>query len=110
MKHATLDATARHYDDLIPAHERGSFATRLQATRHTIAIGDQLRDARALAGMTIPQVAALARVGTSTASHLERGDPDVSIDRLRRVALALGLRLSIDLSHLTSIEVPGGSS
>ena len=107
MKHATLDATARDYDDLIPAHERDAFATKLQATRHAIAIGDQLREERALAGMTIREVAALARVGTSTASRLEQGDPDVSIDRLRRVALAIGLRMSIDFSHLTSI-VAGG--
>ena len=98
MKHPSLEATVRHYDDLIPPHERDAFATRLQATRQAIAIGDQLREARVLAGTTIREVASLARVGTSTASRLERGDPDVSIDRLRRVALSLGLRLSIDFS------------
>ena len=110
MKHSTFDATVRHYDALIPANERDAFATRLQATRVAIAVGDRLRDARALSGMTIREVAALARVGTSTASRLERGDPDVSIDRLRRVALALGLRLSIDLrspdEHRGSRRVP----
>jgi ribosome-binding protein aMBF1 (putative translation factor) len=94
MKHATV----RQCGDRVPTHERGAFATRLHATRRAIEIGDQLRDARMLAGMTIRDVAALARMGTSTASRLERGDPTVSVDQLRRVALALGLRLSIDFS------------
>ena len=96
MKHATLDAMVRHHDVRVPPDERVAFATRLQANRHAIAIGDQLRDARALAGMTLRDVAARAHMSASTASRLERGDPDVSIDRLRRVASALGFHLSID--------------
>lgn len=97
MKHASLGAAASRYMDRVSDHEVADFTITLHAARQAIAIGDQLRDARKLAGKTVRDVAALSGVGTSTVSRLERGNPDVRIDGLRRVASVLGLRLSIDI-------------
>jgi transcriptional regulator with XRE-family HTH domain len=59
-------------------------------------IGNALRAARARQGLTLRDVAALARVSVAYLSEVERGRKEVSSEVLAAICAALGLRL-VDL-------------
>jgi DNA-binding XRE family transcriptional regulator len=59
------------------------------------ALGDELRAARAAAGLSQAELALAAGVGRDLVIGLENGRPGVAIGHARRVAGALGLRLTL---------------
>jgi transcriptional regulator with XRE-family HTH domain len=62
----------------------------------TIAIAQELRDARLAAGLSQDHVAQAAGLGQSRISRTERGEPPTPrLDELVRHCVALGLRLSV---------------
>lgn len=58
-------------------------------------IGQAVRTARKVMGLTQPELAAAAGVGLRFLVELERGKPTVRLDRMLAVLDALGLELQI---------------
>jgi transcriptional regulator with XRE-family HTH domain len=66
-----------------------------QNERQTVSLlGARLRRIRRMSGLTLQQVAARAEVSHSFLSMLERGQVDVSLSRLGRIAAVCGISLS----------------
>lgn len=59
------------------------------------AIGAAVRQARKTHGLTQSQLAGLAGTGLRFVSELERGKPNVALDKTLAVLAVLGLRLQI---------------
>ena len=59
------------------------------------AIGAAIRQARKVHGLTQSQLAGLAGTGLRFVSELERGKPNVALDKVLAVLAVLGLRLQI---------------
>lgn len=55
-------------------------------------LGEELRKAREKAGLTQEQVAARAKITREYVSHLERGESSPTVDLLRRVCGAIGVK------------------
>ena len=61
--------------------------------KHRRALGEQVRLYRKLASMTQEKLAERADLDTSYISDIERGEENVSVDALARIATALGVKL-----------------
>ena len=79
--------------------ERHAFARVHDATRLAIDVGDSVRVAREAAGLSQRQLA--ARMGTSQAAvaRLEAGGVGATLTTLQKVATALGLQVTVDLTR-----------
>lgn len=58
-------------------------------------VGTAIRQARRAHGLTQSQLAGLAGTGLRFVSELERGKPNVSLDKMLAVLAVLGLRLQL---------------
>lgn len=78
--------------------ERSSFDAAYEATRLALEVGDKVREAREAAGLSQRDLA--ARMGTSQAAvaRLEAGGVGATITTLQKVAAALDLKVTIELS------------
>lgn len=78
--------------------ERARFQETYDATRLAIEFGEKIRDAREAAGLSQRDLA--TRMGTSQAAvaRLEAGGVGATLTTLQRVAAALELKITIELS------------
>lgn len=78
--------------------ERAEFDEVYDATRLALEVGERVRDAREAAGLTQRELA--ARMGTSQAAvaRLETGGTGATLTTLQKVASALDLTVSVELS------------
>ena len=78
--------------------ERAAFDETYAATRLTLDVGEKVRDAREAAGLSQRELA--ARMGTSQAAvaRLEAGGVGATLTTLQKVAAALDLKVTIELS------------
>jgi ribosome-binding protein aMBF1 (putative translation factor) len=78
--------------------ERAVFDKTYESTRLALDVGEKLRDAREAAGISQRELA--ARMGTSQAAvaRLEAGGVGATLTTLQKVAAALDLKVTVELS------------
>lgn len=83
---------------IMTAEERAEFDATYGATRLALDVGDKVRDAREAAGLSQRELA--ARMGTSQAAvaRLEAGGVGATLTTLQKVAGALDLKVTVELS------------
>lgn len=98
MARTTIDALKRHRVSAMTKAERSVFDDTYAATRLAIEVGDKVRNAREAAGLSQRELA--ARMGTSQAAvaRLEAGGVGSTLTTLQKVAAALDLTITVDLS------------
>lgn len=98
MARTTIDELKRRRLASMSEEERADFHEAYEATRLALEVGERVRDAREAAGLTQRELA--ARMGTSQAAvaRLEAGGTGATLTTLQKVATALDLTVSVELS------------
>ena len=98
MNRTTMDELKHRRLAGMTKAERDAFDETYAAARLAIEFGEKVRDARESAGLSQRELA--ARMGTSQAAvaRLEAGGVGSTLTTLQRVAAALDLRVTIELS------------
>jgi len=97
-KRTTIDDLKnRRLAEMTPT-ERASFDEAYETTRLALHVGEQIRDAREAAGLSQRDLA--TRMGTSQAAiaRLEAGGTAATLTTLQKVAAALHLTVTVELS------------
>lgn len=98
MARTTINELTKRRLDAMSATEHATFDQTYEATRLAVEVGDQVRDARESAGLNQRELA--ARMGTSQAAvaRLEAGGVGATLTTLQKVATALDLKVTVELS------------
>ena len=98
MARTTIDELKRNRLAAMSAQERAIFDETYEATRLALDVGEKVRDAREAAGLSQRELA--ARMGTSQAAvaRLEAGGVGATLTTLQKVAAALDLKITLELS------------
>ena len=98
MARTTIDELKRNRLAAMTADERTAFDETYEATRLALDVGEKVRDAREAAGLSQRDLA--ARMGTSQAAvaRLEAGGVGATLTTLQRMAAALDLKVTVELS------------
>ena len=64
------------------------------SVKHRLVVGKNIRACRTHAGLTLEQLAEKADMSWPYLSEIERGRENISLDKLARLAQALGVRLA----------------
>lgn len=98
MTRVTIDELKNRRLAAMSDDERAEFEQAYEASRLAIEVGEKVRDAREAAGLSQRDLA--ARMGTSQAAvaRLEAGGVGATLTTLQKVASALELTVSVDLS------------
>ena len=98
MTRTTINELKNRRLDAMTPEERSAFDQTYDATRLALEVGEKVRDAREAAGLTQRDLA--ARMGTSQAAvaRLEAGGVGATLTTLQKVAAALDLKITVDLS------------
>lgn len=98
MARTTINELKRTRLATMQLDERDAFAGAYNSTRLALEVGGRVRDARDAAGLSQRQLA--ARMGTSQAAvaRLEAGAVGATLTTLQKVASALGLKVTVDLT------------
>jgi len=97
MKRRTISEIKNQRLAALNDHERSEFDITYLAAQLAIQVGEKIRDVRESAGVSQRELA--TRMGTSQAAvaRLEAGGVGSTLTTLQKVALALNLRLAVDL-------------
>lgn len=98
MARTTIDELKQSRLATMTADERATFDETYEATRLALDVGEKVRDAREAAGLSQRELA--ARMGTSQAAvaRLEAGGVGATLTTLQRMAAALDLKITVELS------------
>jgi ribosome-binding protein aMBF1 (putative translation factor) len=98
MARPTIDEVTNRRLAAMTSDERAVFDATYQVTRLAVDIGEKVRGAREVAGLSQRELA--ARMGTSQAAvaRLEAGDVRARLTTLQRVTTAMNLTFSIELA------------
>lgn len=98
MTRTTINELRYRRLDAMTPEQRVAFDQTYNATRLAIEVGEKVRDAREAAGFSQRDLA--ARMGTSQAAvaRLEAGGVGATLTTLQKVAAALDLKITVDLS------------
>lgn len=98
MARTTIDELKKSRLATMTAGERAVFDETYEATRLALDVGEKVRDAREAAGLSQRELA--ARMGTSQAAvaRLEAGGVGATLTTLQKVAAALDLKITVELS------------
>ncbi len=98
MARTTIDELKRNRLAAMTADERVIFDETYEATRLALDVGEKVRDAREAAGLSQRTLA--SRMGTSQAAvaRLEAGGVGATLTTLQKVAAALDLKVTVELS------------
>ena len=97
MKRRTISELKSQRLAALSGHERAEFDITYLAAQLAIQVGEKIRDVRESAGVSQRELA--TRMGTSQAAvaRLEAGGVGSTLTTLQKVAIALNLRLAVDL-------------
>jgi ribosome-binding protein aMBF1 (putative translation factor) len=97
MKRRTISELKSQRLAALSDHERAEFDITDLAAQLAIQVGEKIRDVRESAGVSQRELA--TRMGTSQAAvaRLEAGGVGSTLTTLQKVAIALNLRLAVDL-------------
>ncbi|TPW14954.1 MAG: hypothetical protein FD127_1090 [Acidimicrobiaceae bacterium] len=98
MARTTIDELKKNRLAAMTADERAAFDETYETTRLALDVGEKVRDAREAAGLSQRELA--ARMGTSQAAvaRLEAGGVGATLTTLQRMAAALDLKVTVELS------------
>jgi ribosome-binding protein aMBF1 (putative translation factor) len=98
MTRTTIEELKKNRLAALTPDERAVFDETYEAGRLALNVGEKVRGAREVAGLSQRELA--VRMGTSEAAvaRLEAGDVRASLTTLQKVAAALDLRVTIELS------------
>ena len=98
MTRTTINELKNRRLEAMSPEERAAFDQTYDATRLALEVGGKVRDAREAAGLSQRDLA--ARMGTSQAAvaRLEAGGVGATLTTLQKVAAALDLKITVDLS------------
>ncbi|MEP7111943.1 MAG: helix-turn-helix transcriptional regulator [Ilumatobacteraceae bacterium] len=98
MARTTIDELKKNRLAAMTADERAVFDETYEATRLALDVGEKVRDAREAAGLSQRELA--SRMGTSQAAvaRLEAGGVGATLTTLQKVAAALDLKITVELS------------
>ena len=98
MARTTIDELKKNRLAAMTDDERAVFEETYAATRLALDVGEKVRDAREAAGFSQRELA--ARMGTSQAAvaRLEAGGVGATLTTLQKVAAALDLKVTVELS------------
>jgi ribosome-binding protein aMBF1 (putative translation factor) len=98
MARTTIDELKKSRLADMTVGERAAFDETYESTRLALDFGEKVRDAREAAGITQRELA--ARMGTSQAAvaRLEAGGVGATLTTLQKVAAALDLKITVELS------------
>jgi ribosome-binding protein aMBF1 (putative translation factor) len=98
MTRMTIDELKRRRIDAMSPEERAAFDETYEATRLAIDVGEKIRAAREAAGFSQRELA--SRMGTSQAAvaRLEAGGVGATLTTLQKVAAALDLKVTVELT------------
>ena len=98
MARTTNDELKKSRLAAMSTDERAVFDATYEATRLALDVGEKVRDAREAAGLSQRELA--ARMGTSQAAvaRLEAGGVGATLTTLQKVAAALDLKVTVELS------------
>ena len=98
MARTTIDELRKSRLAAMTTDERALFDETYAATRLALDVGEKVRDAREAAGLSQRELA--ARMGTSQAAvaRLEAGGVGATLTTLQKVATALDLKITVELS------------
>ncbi|HQZ34194.1 MAG TPA: helix-turn-helix transcriptional regulator [Ilumatobacteraceae bacterium] len=101
MARTTIDELKKRRRAAMTDGERSDLDETYEATRLALDVGETVRDAREAAGLSQRELA--ARMGTSQAAvaRLEAGGVGATLTTLQKVATALDLRVTVELSAAT---------
>ena len=78
--------------------ERAEFDEAYDATRLALEVGERVRDAREAAGLSQRELAARMATSQAAVARLEAGGTGATLTTLQKVATALDLTVSIELT------------
>ena len=98
MTRTTINELKNRRLEAMSPEERAAFDQTYDATRLALEVGEKVRDAREAAGLSQRDLA--GRMGTSQAAvaRLEAGGVGATLTTLQKVAAALDLKITVDLS------------
>ncbi len=98
MARTTINELKKNRVAAMTADERAAFDETYEATRLALDVGEKVRDAREAAGLSQRELA--SRMGTSQAAvaRLEAGGVGATLTTLQKVAAALDLKITVELS------------
>ena len=98
MARTTIDELKKSRLAAMTADERAAFDDTYEVTRLALDVGEKVRDAREAAGLSQRELA--TRMGTSQAAvaRLEAGGVGATLTTLQKVAAALDLKITVELS------------
>lgn len=98
MSRVTIDELKNRRLAAMTDEERAEFDQAYEASRLAIDVGEKIRDAREAASLSQRELA--ARMGTSQAAvaRLEAGGVGATLTTLQKVATALEMKISFELS------------
>ena len=98
MSRVTIDELKSRRLAAMTDEERAEFDQAYEASRLAIDVGEKIRDAREAASLSQRELA--ARMGTSQAAvaRLEAGGVGATLTTLQKVATALEMKISLELS------------
>jgi ribosome-binding protein aMBF1 (putative translation factor) len=98
MTRTTIDEMKRRRLATMSDDERAEFDETYEATRLALEVGERVRDAREAAGLSQRELAARMSTSQAAVARLEAGGTGATLTTLQKVASALDLTVSIELT------------
>lgn len=99
MMKTTIDEMKRRRLATMSDDERAEFDETYEATRLALEVGERVRDAREAAGLSQRELAARMSTSQAAVARLEAGGTGATLTTLQKVASALDLTVSIELTR-----------
>ena len=98
MVRTTIEELKRRRLAALSDDERADFDETYDATRLALEVGERVRDAREAAGLSQRELAARMSTSQAAVARLEAGGTGATLTTLQKVASALDLTVSIELT------------
>jgi HTH-type transcriptional regulator/antitoxin HipB len=98
MARTTIGEVKKGHLAAMTTDERVVFDETDGATRLALDVGEKIRDAREAANLSQRELAARMRIGQAAVARLEAGDVGAKLATIQKVATALHLRITVELS------------
>ena len=98
MARTTIGEVTKGHLAAMTTDERTVFEETWGATRLALEVGEKIRDAREAANLSQRELAARMRISPAAVGRLEAGDVGAKLATVQRVATALDLKLTVELS------------
>ena len=98
MARTTIDELKKNRLAAMTADERAVFDEAYEATRLALDVGEKVRDAREAAGLSQRELASRMSTSQAAVARLEAGGVGATLTTLQKVAAALDLKITVELS------------